>query len=394
MKQDWTKRLRDRLADHEEPAPEDLWTDIEAALVKRKAVGKSTPARIVPLWGRWAVAATIAALIASGGYLMWEPERDISTGGNTTAKLDEKMDPVRGPVTVPLVEETAGHVDRPPLRCVQGPQQVLESPSLVEPLSQPESQSQPDTVLHFEPEHRQLPEPEENWRILDELDCKIATGRKRRPEKMAFSLYASNGFGDQQHRNGVLMSSSQLANYGYTHAMTRAEESPVWLYNYEERQKHHQPVSLGLTVKIPISSAFSLSSGVVYTRLRSDFSNILNGYSLEQKQTLHYIGIPLSGQYLLWRLRSLSVYAVVGGQVDFNVKAEYISSGTEIDFERDRTQWSVQGALGLEYDIIPQLGVYAEPGVKYYFDNGSHVRNFFKDKPTNFNLQLGLRLNL
>ena len=31
---------------------------------------------------------------------------------------------------------------------------------------------------------------------------------------------------------------------------------------------------------------------------------------------------------------------------------------------------------------------------KYYFDNGSRVQNFFKDKPTNFNLQLGLRWNL
>ena len=30
----------------------------------------------------------------------------------------------------------------------------------------------------------------------------------------------------------------------------------------------------------------------------------------------------------------------------------------------------------------------------YYFDNGSRVQNCFKDKPTNFNLQVGLRWNL
>ena len=39
-------------------------------------------------------------------------------------------------------------------------------------------------------------------------------------------------------------------------------------------------------------------------------------------------------------------------------------------------------------------GLYAEPGVKYYFDNGSRVVNFFKDKPLNLNLQVGLRLNI
>ena len=201
--------------------------------------------------------------------------------------------------------------------------------------------------------------------------------------------------GSWKNRNGVLMSPSELANYDYTnyHESTRQGDI-VYLYNYEERQKHYQPISFGLTVKIPISSKISLSSGVVYTRLRSDFTNIANGYPLEKQQTLHYLGIPLSAQYQLWGYKGLNVYATAGGQVDFNVEAKYISSGTEIDFEKDRAQFSVQGALGLQYDIIPQLGIYAEPGVKYYFNNGSHVRNFFKDKPTNFNLQLGLRLNL
>ena len=61
---------------------------------------------------------------------------------------------------------------------------------------------------------------------------------------------------------------------------------------------------------------------------------------------------------------------------------------------RDRWQFSLRGGLGVEYDIIPQLGIYVEPGVKYYFDNGSRVQSFFKDKPTNFNLQVGLRWNL
>ena len=68
--------------------------------------------------------------------------------------------------------------------------------------------------------------------------------------------------------------------------------------------------------------------------------------------------------------------------------------GVDYPAYRDRWQFSVHGAAGVEYDVIPQLGIYAEPGVKYYFNNGSNVSTFFKDKPTSFNLQLGLRLNL
>ena len=51
MKQEaWIKQLRDRLADHEEAAPADLWAGIEAKLAQQAAPKRP---RIVPLWGRW-----------------------------------------------------------------------------------------------------------------------------------------------------------------------------------------------------------------------------------------------------------------------------------------------------------------------------------------------------
>jgi hypothetical protein len=48
----------------------------------------------------------------------------------------------------------------------------------------------------------------------------------------------------------------------------------------------------------------------------------------------------------------------------------------------------------LAYHIIPQLSLYTEPGVRHYMDNGSTINNYFKDKPTSFYLQLGLRFDL
>ena len=56
-------------------------------------------------------------------------------------------------------------------------------------------------------------------------------------------------------------------------------------------------------------------------------------------------------------------------------------------------QWSVHAGAGLEFCPIPLLGFYVEPGIKYYFDNGSNVQNYFKDKPLNLNVQLGFRIN-
>lgn len=46
---------------------------------------------------------------------------------------------------------------------------------------------------------------------------------------------------------------------------------------------------------------------------------------------------------------------------------------------------------GGEIRIVKGLSVYAEPGLSYYFDNGSSIRNIYKDKPLNFSLNLGMR---
>jgi len=62
--------------------------------------------------------------------------------------------------------------------------------------------------------------------------------------------------------------------------------------------------------------------------------------------------------------------------------------------KKDRMQWYVGGSMGVEYQVVPLLGIYAEPGLRYYFDNGSGMQNFFKDKPTSWNLQVGFRLHL
>ena len=195
------------------------------------------------------------------------------------------------------------------------------------------------------------------------------------------------------------MSPQMAANYDFRHnligmAKTRDGGERIYLANYEERQKHYQPISFGLSVNIPISSSFSLTTGLVYTRLRSDFVAVMGGYPMTTEQTLYYLGVPLNVQYRLWGYKGLKVYGVAGAEADYNVKARQELEGVSQKMGRDRWQFSLRGGLGVEYDIIPQLGIYVEPGVKYYFDNGSRVQSFFKDKPTNFNLQVGLRWNL
>lgn len=382
MKQEeWIKQLHDKLADHEVAAPEGLWADIEAALPKSVAPQK---ARFMTL-RRWAVAASMLALLATGMYWWW-PQEEISQQVLPQTAKTETPQPVtpteavtEETTRVEIAEQkTAKPIERSetdltteertaPTVTEDEPQPTEETPT-----TQPAAESTPQSVV----------------RQLDEQIARLSPMKRRR--SASISLYAMNGFGTQTGSNGVIMS-PQLADK-FRNA-TRANEV-IYLAGYEERQKHYQPISFGLTVAYPLTDRLSLSSGIVLTRLQSEFSYIMPSQHIMKEQTLYYLGIPLNLSYRLWAYKGLKVYASAGGQADWNAWTKLQTNGVTLDMDKDRMQWSVGGALGVQYDVIPQLGFYVEPGLKYYFDNGSKVQNFFKDKPLNFNLQLGLRLNL
>lgn len=158
--------------------------------------------------------------------------------------------------------------------------------------------------------------------------------------------------------------------------------------------KHHAPVSVGIQVAFGVAPRLSVSTGVVYTRTSSDFKPYYsNDYDIHQ--VLHYVGVPVGVNYEFWRSNGFHTYVMAGVEVDLNVKNDSEDNGEKLEnVKRDRPQFSGKASLGAQYDITPKVGLYIEPGAKYYFDNGSDVQNTFKDKKLNFNLQFGLRFNL
>ena len=165
--------------------------------------------------------------------------------------------------------------------------------------------------------------------------------------------------------------------------------------NQQGNAKHHAPVSVGLQVAFGIAPRLSLSTGLVYTRTSSDFYPYAPGSSYNVHQVLHYVGIPVGLNYEFWQSGGFHAYVMAGAEADYNVKNDTEEEGVKKEnAKRDRVQFSGKASLGAQYDITPKVGLYIEPGAKYYFDNGSHVENTFKDKKLNFNFQFGLRFNL
>lgn len=161
------------------------------------------------------------------------------------------------------------------------------------------------------------------------------------------------------------------------------------------KAKHHAPVSVGMQLAFGIAPRLSMSTGVVYTRTSSDFYPYAPNNDYNVHQVLHYVGIPVGLNYELWSSGGFHAYVMAGAEAAYNVKNDTDEDGTrKQDAKRDRVQFSGKASLGAQYDISQSVGLYIEPGAKYYFDNGSDIENTFKDKKLNFNLQFGLRFNL
>ena len=120
----------------------------------------------------------------------------------------------------------------------------------------------------------------------------------------------------------------------------------------------------------------------------------MRSQQIQQQQTLHYVGVPVGVNYQVWQYKRFRTYLSIWGKADWNVDTRMETEGVVQESPRDHVQWSLGGSLGAQLDLMPQVGLYAEPGLGWYPDNGSRVQNYFKDKPLNLNLQVGLRLNL
>ena len=167
--------------------------------------------------------------------------------------------------------------------------------------------------------------------------------------------------------------------------------------------KHHLPVRVGVSVNYDLTDRWGVESGLAYTILASDLrSGGTNDY-YETKQKLHYLGIPLKTNFKIWSNKRFSVYAAAGGMMEIPVagqsRTNYVNNGHVVgndseDVNPDKLQWSINANLGVQYNISNLLGIYLEPGVGYYFDDGSDVLTIYKEKKCNFDFQLGVRFNL
>lgn len=446
MNNDWTDRLRDRMADYEMPVGDELWANIEQSLAQDEVFANKNVhsnhgvARSIVM-RRFSIAASIAALIAGGAYVYFHPWNKVAE--NEVAAIFDK-----GPKTfidksqtaVPKESQAAisdngqNAMSKDGLQTLSGGGQtrnnILAQSNSVELVS---SESALSLNLDTQSSARSVNEKSEtvpssrssrkvsslitsegdvmssaqNGRrtVLEQSSMDEELGRKDKLHRggLKLQLYGENGFiGKTSGGNSpVLMSSMPSSDPVYYDKNIKISSffderymAMIPTSDLYEETKHHQPISVGMQVGFYLLPKLKLSTGLVYTKVSSDFISGVYDTRTVSTQDLHYIGIPLNLSYSVWEYKGLHTYVTAGGEGAVNIKNHTETDGEVKESKRDKMQWSTNASVGIQYDFIPQLGVYVESGMKYYFDNGSQIENIFKDKKLNFNIQFGLRFNV
>ena len=160
------------------------------------------------------------------------------------------------------------------------------------------------------------------------------------------------------------------------------EKTPSYLESY----RHSMPVSFTASIKWSFAERWALISGVGYTYLHSEISEISG--TMKYRQDIHYLGIPVKLSWTFWSSRSFSAYVSAGATFEFPL-AGY-RAGKRLDVP---CQWSAGLGIGIQYDITPHLGIYIEPEYYRYFDNGSTVKTIRTERPVSVNVPIGIRFS-
>lgn len=425
MKDDWLKDIHDRMADYETDEPCGLWDDICEAWQQEKQAETARRGRtVVWLWTRRVAAvAAMAALIISIGYnIKGDKERtaDLLTTvdvGTTDATTEDHAADPQGKAN----ETQAAPTKNTGFKTQKNGRQEEIIPSIgTSAEAAADTTSAADEDIPCETRQHTSEETPDKHRREQQQHRDGSSRSVRKNSYIAQAVGAGNG-GSGRISFGVFTAGSTGAALsskatGGTMVQGIGPDAAAWedslmlgilLYNQGKEVKtdikHRLPVKVGISLAYRIDRRLSLESGITYTNLTSDVREGSRSHYFTGEQTLHYVGIPLNVRYRLASWKKLEVYTSSGllaeKCVASTMKKEYVLNNR---VEKKETQsldarpfqLSVNAAAGVQYNISPAAGLYAEPGISYHFDDGTSVRTVYKDRPLNIGLNLGLRFTI
>ena len=440
MKRNWKEDIHVRLGNFETDAPDGLWEAIHQRMAQTESAQtekRQTPFVLQPALRRTACAAAACLALVAGYQYFADGGKETASGvkvaqgrvADISTNRYVAKNAVAPAATVFAQTQNSPAVLQPNCRVEQTadaiaqPTQNGESAQISTPqhlntsTSQPHNPStpQPLNTSTSQPHNPSTPQPHNpstsqhlnpSTSLLAYTSADNSRGRHDgTAARWTLSTSATTGMG-----------ASSVTNSTATYVEAVGPDDVMWADNpqlgigifnqgksVKTEYKHRLPVRVGLNVAYRLTDRLSVESGVSYTRLSSDMKDGTKDNYSSGSQKLDYIGVPLNVKYRAFGYRRLSVYASAGLLTEKCVSGkathEYVISGEKKKHEAEDVaakpwQLSVNAALGAQFDVLRNVGVYVEPGVSYYFDDRSPLSTIYKEKPLNFNLNMGVRYTI
>lgn len=419
MKEDRLKDIRDKMSDYEAEVPQDLWSAIDSAVGRRQQK---------KLWiraGRYAAAAVVVAAIGLGIYIL-QPDSSLvvhsESNPNTRAQASANNAPAvtsadADPGNNSAAEIRASEFEHTPYATLAEAKpvivEVIEGTSSMQIKSDNESlnvhpvdsnESASEAFTHSLPpishEVKQDKTVTYNSRQRDRQQQQEAYDSGR----LAASIYTTAGTGGTSMQRytsfGLMGIDPGDANWKDDPYMGMLVTNKGHLA--DRRVRHRLPVHAGASIAYRINDRVSVETGIAYSYLSADIHEGSDSYYFAGEQSLHYVGIPVGVRVRAMSWKNFDIYVGAGFEADKCVsgtlKKAYVINGQTRDDGHESIsirplQWSVNAGAGVQYNFSSMVGIYAEPGLSYYFDNGSNIETIYSEKPLNFNLNIGLRVS-
>lgn len=421
MKESWKEEMRSKLEGHRKAPPSGLWEGIS----EQMGLAPDTPRLSSRRYWVWAAAATILLLV--GWFTLHQPdttedslaavnspqtESEMAKPESETAKSADNYDMSEEAMDdVPTIEHGKSMATRKSLALGETTKseknreagQTVEAKNDNEPTHPMVEQLTESAQPMVEQLAEATPPVEDAEASTPPAPSSSSDSPKTRPQDSPRTQPSKPNMppsSQSPHRGkwsiGLNASDGMLAmsspNRGENTFVYMAETNKVNFFSADnpftydtsvnrQVEKHHPPMRIGASVQYKLGEHLSLLSGITYTYLRTEFSVTHSMFTSSSDQHLHYLGIPLG---LSWKLWSTSHFQL------------YLSGSAKVEkcINEQPWQFSVEGAAGAEYALSPRFGLYLEPSMGYYFDDGTSFEHYYKEHPWAPSIEFGLRLHL
>ena len=388
------------LEDAQEDVPAQIWEGVSEGL--DKAACKGT---VVLWWRRAGIGAAVAAALAALLVLGHEdPQLPEGEAGGMIAVVKDKPDHNELFAQEPHYEAGPSHKAAGDINTYVRRQVSEAAASMLTAMAE----SEEAVVFEDVPEehipqdaHEAMKAEEQSQSVMSERetaeyfpeDWGEEEKKGRREISLVFSGIAGTNSAQSSKVNGPMRAPSAAA------------PQKTGITETSNRSTYGIPLSAGIGVKIGLNDRWSVGIGVDYTYLSRKFygkytqvgesGQIINTTSSDIRNTQNYIGIPVNAFCNILSSDHLNFYAYAGGAVEKCLSDKYDVLNT-IHTHKEKVngvQFSANAGIGMEFMLGKHLGLYIDPSLRYYFDNGQ-PESIRTAQPLMLGFEMGFRARL